>query len=56
MEKVFLSGWASLKNGSIAFLNMLAPKLDLEPDADLIDEINLDDPRLADLVHTVTIV
>jgi hypothetical protein len=37
-------------------LDMLTTKLDLQPDVELVDEINLDDPRLADLVHEVTII
>jgi hypothetical protein len=40
----------------IEFLDMLATKLNLQPDDDLVGRINLDDPRLADLVHTVTII
>jgi hypothetical protein len=38
------------------FFDMLATRLNLQPDAALVGEINLDDARLVDLVHKVTII
>ena len=40
----------------VEFLDMLVTKLDLQPATDLGDGIDLDDARLADLVHKVTII
>lgn len=40
----------------IEFFDFLTTKLDLQPDAALVGDINFDDPRLADLIQEVTII
>lgn len=43
-------------DSTVPFMEVLVSRLELQPGVSPADRFNVDDPRLADLVHTVNII